>query len=199
MFVPVNIQLGTPGGSKTLYDRSFDLTAKQLEALGRESENMTAPLTRVGEDLHTQLAAAFATQGTTGATGRWTPLSPAYAEWKASKKPGLPILVGLRPLLKRTRNSPRDPRQKYATSGQMMRQLLVPLSDRATWHVSPNRLLYAPLSDIAGYHEFGTARMPARPPVDVGPTFLHSVDRTFLRWIGELTDAAGLSGPGSGS
>jgi hypothetical protein len=197
MFVPVQVQLGTPGGSKTLYDRSFELTAKQLAAFGRESENMTVPLTRVGEDLHTQLEAAFASQGATGATGRWTPLSPNYATWKASKRPGLPILVGLRPTRKRTRNSPRKPAQEYTTSGQMMRQLLVPLADRATWHVSPNRLLYAPLSDIAGWHEFGTSKMPARPPVDVGPTFLHSVDRTFVRWIGELTDAAGLSGPGS--
>lgn len=199
MFVPVNINLGTPAGSKTLYDRSFELTAKQLDAFGRDSEDMTIPLTRVGEDLHTQLEAAFASQGATGATGKWTPLSPSYAEWKASKNPGLPILVGLRPTLKRTRNSPRSPRQTYVTSGQMMRQLLVPLSDRVTWRVAPQRLLYVPESDIAGFHEFGTDRMPARPPVDVGPTFLHSVDRTFLRWIGELTDAVGLSGPGSAS
>jgi hypothetical protein len=34
--------------------------------------------------------------------------------------------------------------------------------------------------------------MPARPPVDPTVTFLHSVDRTFAVWIGELVDSMGL-------
>lgn len=192
MFVPVSINLGAGDQSRSLYNRSFELTARQLDAFARNAGNMTVPLTRIGEDLHTQMEAAFASQGATGASGRWKALSPAYAAFKEKHKPGLPTLVGLRPTIKRTRSSPRTPAQEYVTSGRMMKQLLVPLTDHATWHVTPRRLLYAPLSNIAGYHQDGTPRMPARPPVDPTVTFLHSIDRQFVTWVADLIDAAGL-------
>lgn len=34
----------------------------------------------------------FASEGARGASGKWAPLSPAYARWKAQRFPGEPIL-----------------------------------------------------------------------------------------------------------
>ena len=192
-FVPVSITVGSGGHGSAAYDRSIELTARQLAAFESEARDMTEPLTAVGQDLRVQIEAAFATEGSSGASGKWVALSPNYATWKAEKGPGLPILVGLRPTSwVGHRPAKRNMNQTYAVSGQMMRSLLMPLQDLATWKVTPTRLLYEPSSEIAGYHEEGTDKMPARPPVDLSLTFLHSVDRTFVRWLAALIAKAGL-------
>lgn len=190
MFVPVNITVGAGGDRQAGYSRIIE-TAERFDMLGARSRDMTEPLTSIGEDLHTQIAAAFGTEGASGATGPWAPLSDVYGTWKASHS-AAPILVGLRPLHKGSREHPTRP-ESYAPSGTMRLELLDPLA----MHVSPRRLLYAPTSDIAGWHETGTENMPARPPVDVNMTFLHSVDRTFIAWFARLMDEAGFNGPGS--
>lgn len=195
MFVPVSIRLGAGGEERASYNRIVE-TSSKFDALGELVADMTAPLTQIAEDLHAQMAAAFATEGATGATGKWAQLSPDYGAWKAARS-SAPILVGLRPLHKGTRQHPTRP-QTYVPSGLMRRQLLMPLADRATWHIGPKRMLYAPLSNIAGFHETGTSRMPARPPVDVSLTFLRSIDRTFAVWLNGLMEKLGLGGPGSG-
>lgn len=192
MFVPVSISVGAGGEERAGYSRIIEL-AERFDALGERTENMTEPLTQIGEDLHTQVAAQFGTEGASGATGPWQPLSEIYGEWKAARSDA-PILVGLKPLQKGSREHPTRP-QTYEPSGEMRTELLDPLA----MHVTPLRLLYAPTSDIAGYHETGTDRMPARPPVDVSVTFLHSLDRTFLSWFAKLADETGLNGPGSAS
>lgn len=189
MFLPVQIRMGTGEPSAaSLYDRSIELTARQLYAFERGAGDMSEPLAQVGGDLRRSVAAQFATQGGQGATGKWTVLSdnPAghgYASFKESHVPGVPILVGLR------RTGPKGQRpQSYEPSGQMRRELLDPLAT----DVSPRRLLYAPISDIAGWHETGTDTMPARPPVDLSLAFLHSVDRAFVGWLARKIKALGL-------
>jgi hypothetical protein len=82
--------------------------------------------------------------------------------------------------------------QTYATSGATMRSLLTPLTDALTWHISPKRLSFTPTSDIAGYLEAGTPRMPARPPVDVSLPFLRSIDRAFVTWLAGIMERTGL-------
>lgn len=190
MFLPVGIQVGAGDGSRAGYSRIVETSAR-FDALGRRAEDMTTPLTRIGADLHAQISAAFATEGSTGASGPWRQLSPAYGAWKQRKRPGTPILVGLRPTHKGTREHPTRP-ESYEPSGRMREQLLVPLGDRSTWHVSPRRLLYTPLSNIAGFHQTGTPRMPSRPPVDPTVGFLHSIDRQFAVWLNELLEQSGL-------
>ncbi len=197
MFIPVGIQVAGGGRRQQGYNRIIDTSGK-FEAVATEARDMRVPLERIGEDLHRQIAAAFATEGSSGASGKWTQLSPAYGAWKTARS-AAPMLVGVRPAQKRTRRSPRTPAQTYLPSGLMRRQLLVPLSDTSTWHVDARRLVYAPLSDIAGFHQTGTPRMPARPPVDLSVTFLHSIDRQFIVWLNELMQHAGLAGPGSGA
>ena len=186
MFVPVQIGMNAGHEQSMLYDRSIELTSRQMEAFARAAGDMTEPLSEIGSDLHVAVSAQFATEGAQGATGAWAPLSEAYGEWKQARS-AAPILVGLSPVDKGTRESPTRP-QTYEPSGMMRRQLLDPLAT----HVTPRRMLYAPDSDIAGYHETGTEKMPARPPVDLGATFLHSLDRTFVSWIARLVERHGL-------
>lgn len=189
MFLPVQIKIGTSTGGAAAYDRMLETTSR-FDALAKEAENMTVPLTRIGEDLHANLLAAFATEGATGYSGRWAPLSTTYGAWKA-KHSSAPLLVGLKPLHKGSRQHPTRP-ESYGISGRMRQQLLMPLADRATWHIDPKRLAYTPLSNIAGFHQTGTSKMPARPPVDLSPAFLHSIDRSFTVWVAGLIEKAGL-------
>jgi len=184
LFVPVGISVGAGGSKSAGYSRIIETSAK-FDRIATQVRDMTEPFTQIGEDLHVQIGAAFATEGATGASGKWRVLSPTYGAWKQKHVPGAPILVGLRPQHKGTREHPTRP-QSYAVSGRMRQQLLMPLSDRTTWHVGPKRLLYAPLSNYAGFHQTGTSRMPARPPVDVTLTFLRSIDRTFVIWMNRL-------------
>ena len=187
-FVPVSIGFTAGEHSSTQYSRSIELTTRQLQAFEAEAGDLTEPLTVIGEDMHTQVAAAFATQGLAGASGKWVQLSPQYGAWKQKHGPGLPILVGLRPKSwVGHRSSPagkrRNVHQTYETSGRMMTEMLVPLRDKLTWQITPKRLRYTPASNIAGWHQTGTDRMPARPPLNLSLTFLHSVDRAFTRWL----------------
>lgn len=185
-FIPVRIGIGAGDTAQAAYARQIELTVRQLAAFEHEAGNMLEPLTIIGKDLHTQLEAAFATEGATGASGKWVALSETYGAWKAQRS-SAPILVGLKPLHKGTREDPTRP-ETYAPSGKMRYELLDPLAT----HVTARRLLYAPTSDIAGYHESGTEKMPARPPVDLSLTFLHSVDRTFAVWLANVITRLGL-------
>lgn len=180
MFVPVKI---TVNGS-TSYDRGFNAIGDRLVAFGRAAEDMTEPLTAIGNTLVTSVAATMAAQG----AGAWPGLSTPYGPWKQEHVPGIPMLVGIRPTKKGTREHPTRP-QTYETSGTMLRELL----DRAVaLHVTPNRMVYTPDSDIAGYHEDGTSKMPARPPLALTPAMLHSFDREFVGWLARLVKEQGL-------
>lgn len=187
MFIPVQIGLGAGDSQQSLYSRSIELTERQFVAFEREAENMTEPMALIGADLHAHIEAEFATEGAAGLTGKWRMLSPAYGTWKKRHSAGTPILVGLRPTNKGTRAHPHTP-QSYEVSGRMRLELL----DPNAMHVSPHRLLYAPVSNIAGYHETGTSRMPARPPVDLTLQFAHSIDRTIVVWLAEIMQKTGL-------
>ncbi len=187
MFVPVSITVGAGEKSSALYSRSIELTARQLTAFSAQAGDMTVPLTEIGADLRTQVAAQFATEGAQGATGKWAVLSDPYGMYKGRHVPGAPILVGIRHTPKGTREHP-NRGGSWQVSGKMMLSLLDPLAT----HVLPQRLLYAPTSDIAGWHETGTPRMPARPPVDLSLVFLHSVDRAFVSWLAAIASKLGL-------
>lgn len=168
MFVPV--QIGVNG--QAMYATGFDL-------LEREARDMSIPLGEIGGRLLEDIGAQFGSEG--GWSGNpWEGLTPRYASWKESKVPGLPKLVGVR------RTGPGS----YARSGRMRAELL----DPQAVHVSPQRMIYSPLSNIAGWHEFGSSKMPARPPVEVPPGELHEWDRVFVRWMNGLLTQSGLVG-----
>jgi hypothetical protein len=193
VFIPVRMTFSSGEHTSAPYARVLDLTARQLVAFEHEAGDMTEPFTAIASDLHRTVAAAFATQGASGASGQWTALSEQYAAWKSEKHAGLPILVGLRPTGPvHHRPQKRNTSQTYAVSGATMRSLLMPLQDALTWHIMPKRLAYTPTSEIAGYLQEGTQKMPARPPVDLSPAFLHSIDREFATWLSAIIKRNGL-------
>lgn len=170
MFVPIHIEMQAGDQAQVLSDRFIEYE----HAVG----DMTEPLTQVATSLGTKIAGQFATEGAGGYTGAWAPLSPVYGAWKEHHSPGTPILVGIRPDNKGTRKHP-NRKETYSPSGRMKFELLDPYA----MHVTPMRLLYAPTSDIAGFHQTGTSRMPARPIVSIYPETLRTWDRFFVAWL----------------
>jgi hypothetical protein len=177
MFVPVRIVIN----DEAIYSRGFVMLAE-------DAKDMTAPLSVIGGRLIEDVGAQFGTEGAWSGNP-WAELSPVYGEWKEKHAPGTPKLVGLKPEHKGTREHPTRP-QHYTPSGKMRAELL----DVGSVSVSQKRMLYAPVSNIAGFHEFGTEKMPARPPVEVPVGELHEWDRVFVQWMNGLISQAGLTG-----
>ena len=165
----------------------IDETVAALNELNVRLEDKTAPLTRIGEELHMHLEAAYTSEGALGASGRWVPLTRRYGQWKHRHGPGVPILVGLR----RTGVKGQRP-QSYEPSGRMRRQVLAPLQDTATWQINRSRMRYTAQSGIAPWHQSGTRHMKARPPVDPPRAWLGEIDRAFMGWLDDLIQQSGL-------
>ncbi len=105
---------------------------------------------RVVPALEAAAAAQFDGEGV-GTTGRWAQLSPKYAAWKAKHFPGAPIL-------------------------QRTRALMAGLTDSsattARREVSNDALSFGTAGvGYASFHQTGTQKMPARPPIDMGADF----------------------------
>lgn len=83
----------------------------------------------------------FATQG--GYSGGWSPLSPAYARWKARHYPGKTIL-------RRT-----DALWRSLTEGPMVAVL------------EPDYMVLGTSVEYAEYHQLGGGRLPRRRPVEL--------------------------------
>jgi phage gpG-like protein len=73
-------------------------------------------------------------------TGKWSPLSPPYARWKARVRPGRPILV---------------------FDGDLKREMTVP--GQGVYQVWRSGMTVGTDIDYAKYHQNGTPGMPARP------------------------------------
>lgn len=69
--------------------------------------------------------------------GSWEPLSPSYAAWKSIVAPGLPLLV---------------------LTGELSKAHFVTQQNNSSLTIKAEPPYYWP------FHQFGTSRMPARPP-----------------------------------
>lgn len=179
MFIPISISAAAGDQAMVLSDRFINFAG--------HVDNLAEPLGMIGENLRQRIGAQFNTEGGVGATGKWTPLSATYGAWKEAHSPGTPILVGIRPTQKGTRAHP-NRSESYVASGRMKYELLDPFAT----HITPMRLLYSPTSDIAGYHQTGTSRMPARPIISLYPSTLRQWDRYFVVFLNKLTKEMGL-------
>lgn len=165
--------------------------ADAFDELAARVQNKRDPLNTTAGILRSHLEAAYDTEGGLGGTGPWVPLTPRYGAWKAKHGPGVPLLVGLIPLEKGTVQDPTRP-EVYAPSGAMRAAVLAPLQDKTTWQTTTSRLRYSVNSRIAIFHQTGTRKMAARPPVDPPAVFPSEVDATFTGWLNGLIDRAGL-------
>lgn len=80
--------------------------------------------------------------GTTGSM--WAPLSDDYRKWKNRHYPSAPLLV---------------------LRGPMKASLIAPDAPGSVWRPSPRSLEVGSSVPYAIYHQNGTGRMPARPPI----------------------------------
>lgn len=87
----------------------------------------------------------FNSEGARGGA-RWQPLSARYAKQKAKKYPGAPILV---------------------LTGRLKRSLTVIGGADSVRIAEPLSLTLGTRTPYAGYHQQGTKRMPARPPLEL--------------------------------
>jgi len=99
----------------------------------------------------------FATEGGSGAGGGWEPLSPAYAAWKAAAF-GTPIEV---------------------RTGALMASLA---GSGADVSMGPDSMTIGTLLSYAGYQQFGTSRMPARPVIDITESDRDRFIETARQW-----------------
>lgn len=109
----------------------------------------------------------FDTEG--GALGTpWSPLSPAYAVEKSRKFPGKSILI-------------REGTLRQAAS-------------RPRREATPRSLTFWIDDPVAGYHEDGTATMPARPliPDVLPPTWQRELDEAAAEHVNVLIRGVGL-------
>ncbi len=113
------------------------------------------------------MGAQFSSEGGWGGQ-QWAPLSPAYAAWKSAAFPGKSILIREGDL-RRAASSPR----REATS----RTLTLWIDD-----------------DVAGFHQDGTDRMPARPliPDPLPPVALREVELAAEEYVSTLIRRIGL-------
>ena len=89
-----------------------------------------------------------------GSGASWAPLSPAYAQWKASRFPGRGILV---------------------RSGALKASLSGPEAPRSVFRPGPTSLDIGTRVPYALHHQVGSSRMPQRPPLRVSPAFMRAV------------------------
>ncbi|MGE0131874.1 MAG: phage virion morphogenesis protein [Blastocatellales bacterium] len=88
----------------------------------------------------------FASEGRSGTSGKWNPLTRAYAKWKQVAAPGKPILE---------------------LTGTLRRSLTRPNARYSTRRITEEELLIGTTDPKAVFHFRGTKKMPARPPVSL--------------------------------
>lgn len=147
--------------------------ARQFELAQAWAADMSEPLEELMDMILENVRGQFDTEGAQGQHGIWQPLSDPYGKWKATHFPGRPILV-----------------REGGMKGAM-------LNKTTAVHVSADRAVYEPKSNIAGFHQAGADwigpvwghgeyphHLPQRRMVDLPDAFKHdAVDRTFARWV----------------
>lgn len=125
--------------------------------------------------LHGVIKRNYDAQGAGSPRGRWAPLSPKYAKWKAEKRPGRPILVFDGVL--RASLTQRGAEGSIVETSQ-------PMSMRVSTSVP-----------YAVYHQRGVPEnnLPMRRPVDLSPRDQLAIAKEVQRYVN--TDA--LKGFGS--
>lgn len=96
-------------------------------------------------------------------TGKWAPLSPPYARWKAKRRPGRPILV---------------------FDGDLRDSMTIP--HNGVWEVWDRGFVVGTAVDYAIYHQKGTDHMPARPLLgSPRRSDTRALTKILQRWIVE--------------
>lgn len=113
----------------------------------------------------------FDTQGSSGATGRYPALSPAYAKYKAIKFPGQPILQA---------------------HGDLMKSLTDPDAADAILKPEKDQLTIGSKHPAAIHHQRGTSRMPPRPPIALTEGNKRTIQKSIQKGLVRFAREAGF-------
>lgn len=110
-------------------------------------------------------------QGARGASGKYAPLSPAYAKAKAIQFPGKPILQA---------------------TGALFESLTSPDAFDSIYRPERDQLTVGTKVPYARAHQTGTGRMPARPPISMNEQSKRRIQKAIQRGLVDFTRRAGF-------
>lgn len=113
----------------------------------------------------------FQSQGAHGASGRWAPLSPAYAKYKAVAFPGQPIL---------------------RADNLLFESMTSPDALDSIFRMDAQELTIGTQREGATAHQRGSGRMPARPIISLTEADKRRVQKAIQRGLVEFTRRAGF-------
>ena len=145
--ITVEYRVGTESGPDVLQrvGIAFERAGAELVDMGKHVFPLLSPVFEAAERRQ------FDAQGNGPVAGNWAALSDVYAEWKAKKFPGQPILVA---------------------TGGLRAGLTEPNSPFGNRDWSASTFVFGTQGVAhASFHQTGTARMPARPPFDLDSQF----------------------------
>jgi phage gpG-like protein len=125
---------------------------------------------KVVTEFHKIEAKAFASEGASGESGKWVALKPAYAKIKAKKWGNVPIL----------------------TASGRLRQSLTSQTGDSIIQKETDALTVGSTVPYGRYHQTGTRKMPARPPISLTEQHLFEFVRILQRQFAERAKEQGL-------
>jgi phage gpG-like protein len=134
--------------------------------LYKRIDDLTPAFERMIPALQDYIARRIHTGGTLHNLPPFAPLSPRYARYKAKRYPNAPILV---------------------RTGRLFRSLTTNTDDTIA-DIQPDHLTFGTRVPYALYHQLGTRKMPARPPIKLSKpiqTQLLTILRNYLIQEGE--------------
>ena len=143
--IQIEFQVGGASNGLTTLTAAFERAGAELADLSRY---LFPRLTALFEST---IADQFDAEGQGPQAGSWAPLSSSYAAWKQAHYPGQPKLV-LSGALRAGLTQSSSPNAMRSMDGDVFR-----FGTRGL--------------DYASFHQTGTGKMPARPPIDLGGDF----------------------------
>lgn len=152
----LTVSVGTKTGDSVLRDIAVGLeqASGEVQDFGRHVFPLLAPV------FERAVERQFEARGGGPSHGAWTPLTTAYAAWKARRFPGMP-------LMERT--------------GVLREALTRSSSPRAFREYSKDNYVFGTAGvDYASFFQHGTSRMVARPVFDFDQKFEDELEATAL-------------------
>lgn len=139
-----------------------------FRTLGERCEDLRPYWPRFETAFYLRELNLFAGQG----EGYWVPLSPSYEKWKKNAAPGQPLMV---------------------LSGSLRESLTDAKGEGAVVNEQPRSLEIGTSVPYAAFHQTGTSRMPARPPIVVDEKLVDEMNFAALVMFGDEAKRMGFT------
>ena len=156
----------------------FTGTVDGVEALNRGFNRIDQHISdfrniwpKVAQEFYAIEVEQFESQGAHGASGRWAPLSPAYAKFKAVAFPGQPIL---------------------RAENLLFESLTTADGLDSVFRMDAQELTIGTRREGATAHQRGSGRMPARPPISLTEADKRRIQKSIQAGLIQFTRQAGF-------